>query len=460
MEKFKNAEEKHRYMQDTPMPKLITSMALPSVAAMLITSLYNLADTFFVSQFGTYATGAVSVNGAIDNIIMMAGSFLAVGTASYASRLIGAQKESHATEVLSTCFFLAFLTGVAVLVFGTIYQGPLLMLLGADENILPYSEQYCKYILLAAPVMCTSFVLNQSLRSEGNSLYSMIGTVSGALLNIILDPIFIFVFNWGVAGASAATALSKLISWIILLIPYLQGKTLLKIKLSHIRPRLHDAKEVCAIGGTSFFRNGLATLAAIYLNRIAVEYSGSALAAIGVANRIMMFLTSACLGFSTGFQPVAGYSWGAGRYDRVKEAYHFSMKACICGISLVALIVALAAKPLLNCFTTGDQEMIQIGVFSLRIQCLVMPLHAYCIIVNMMSSALGRAFHATLLAISRQGICFYPLLPIFTTLFGVWGIASVQGAADALSMLLALPIAYQTNHFIEKSAFQDNRRTA
>lgn len=440
MAKKRSPEEKRTYMLTTPMPRLVTSMALPSIAAMLVTGAYNLADTFFVSHLGTYATGAVGVNSSIDQIIMMAGSLFAVGAASFTSRLLGAKADKHAKEVLSTCFFLAVLFGILVLIFGNIFQVPMLRMLGANDTIMPYSEQYCRYILLAAPFMASSFVLNQCLRAEGSSLYSMIGMVTGAVLNIGLDPLFIFTFGWGVAGASAATAISKLVSWCILMIPYLRRRTLLSIRLRDFRLRWGDAKEVCAMGSSSFFRTGLSTLAAIVLNRMAIGYGESALAAISVANRITMFLTAACLGFGQGFQPVAGYSWGAQRYDRVREGLFFSMKACVIGISIVSLAVALLAKPLLLLFTEDDMELVRIGVFSLRVQCAAMPFHGFGIITNMCCAGIGRALPSLLMGLARQGIFFFPILPIVSYLGGVWGVAAVQGIADALVMFLAVPI--------------------
>lgn len=441
MPKFQDPQQKRNYMLETPIPKLVTQMALPSIAAMIVSSAYNLADTVFVSQLGTNATSAVGVNSSIDQLIMMAGSLVATGAASYTSRLLGAKQDQHAKEVLSTCYFTALLLGCCVLAFGFAFQNPLLRFLGANEEILPYSRQYCQYILLAAPFMASSFVLNQCLRAEGSSTYSMIGMVTGAVLNIGLDPIFIFGFGWGVAGASAATAISKVVSWCILMVPYLRKRTLLSIKFSQIRLRWGDIKEVCAMGSSSFFRTGLGTVSNIMLNRIAVLYGTSALAAVSVSNRITMFMTSACLGFGQGFQPVAGYSWGAERYDRVLEGFWFSVKACIAGMAVIGALMGLFAKPILLLFTENDQEMVRIGVFSLRFQCLALPIHAYAIIVNMLCAGIGRALPAALLSTARQGICFLPVLPILTRLFGVWGVASINGVADILSLLLAYPIA-------------------
>ncbi len=440
MPRFSNAKAKHEFMLNTPIHRLVPRMALPTIAGMMVTSAYNLADTLFVSQLGTSATGAVGVNSSIDLLIMMAGSLLATGAASFTSRLLGAKEDRHAKEVLSTCYYLALLLGIIVMGAGFGFQREILTLLGANEEILPYSEQYCRYILLAAPFMASSFVLNQGLRAEGSAIYSMAGMVTGAILNIGLDPIFIFSCGWGVAGASAATAISKLVSWCILMIPYWRGRTVLTIKPRQFRFRWPDMKEVASMGSASFFRTGLGTLAAILLNRIAVSYGTSALAAVSVGNRITMFMTSACLGFGQGFQPVAGYSWGAKRFDRVRGAYVFSSRACVLGISVVGALMAVFAEPILLLFTRYDEEMVRIGVFSLRAHCLSMPFQGYCIIVNMLCAGIGQAGPSLLLGTSRQGICFLPILPLMIHFFGVWGVASVQGAADILSMALAVPI--------------------
>ena len=437
----RDPQEKHTFMRDTPIPRLIPRMALPSIAGMVVTSAYNLADTLFVSQLGTSATGAVGVNSSIDIIIMMAGSLLATGAASYTSRLLGARKDQHAREVLSTCYFLALFLGFCVLVFGFLFRDPMLRMLGANDEVMPYSRQYCRYILLAAPFMATSFVLNQCLRAEGSAVFSMAGMVTGAVLNIVLDPIFIFACGWGVAGASAATAISKFVSWCILMTPYFRRRTLLTILPQQIRLRWADAKEVCSMGSASFFRSLMSTVASIWLNRIAVTFGTSALAAVSVSNRITMFMTSACLGYGQGFQPVAGYAWGAGLYKRVREGFRFSAVTCTAFISLVAVLVAVFARPLLLLFTDDDQELVRIGVFSLRMQCLAMPAHGFAIVVNMMCAGIGRPVPTMLLGLSRQGICLLPIVPVMTALFGVWGVASVQGVADILTLALAVPIA-------------------
>ncbi len=445
-----STEEKRAFMLETPLSRLIPRMALPSIAAMMVSSLYNMADTYFVSSLGTYATGAVGVNHSIDMIIMMGGSLIATGAASFTSRLLGAKRDEQARRVLSTCFFVSVLMGLLVLVLGNLFMDPLLRMLGASDLILPYSRQYAQYMLLAAPLMGGSFILNQGLRAEGSAIFSMFGMIAGAVLNIGLDPIFIFAFQWGVAGASAATAISKLVSFSILMSPYLRRRTMLRIHLKYFRITAEDTLEVIKMGSPSLLRTGLATLGTVTLNKFAVGYGESALAAVSVANRVIFFMSSACLGFGQGLQPVAGFSWGAQRFDRIRKTYRYSVLIATIGITVPSLLIFIFARQVLLLFTENDWEMVAIGVFSLRVQCAAMPFHVWAIIVNMLCAGMGRARGAAILGMSRQGLCFFPILPLMIWLFGVWGVASVQGAADILTVALVVPISIRMNRDLRR----------
>jgi len=428
-------------MLEAPMRSLIPRMAVPTIISMLVSAFYNLVDTYFVSYLGTNATGAVGVNASLENIIMMAGSFLAIGANSYIARLLGARQDRKASQVLSTAFFTALVTGSAVMIGGLCWMRPLVNLLGAKGPIEQYAMDYASYVLYAAPFMAANFVMNQCLRSEGSAAFSMIGMVSGAILNIGLDPLFIFVFGWGIKGASAATAISKLVSFGILLTPYLRRRSMLHLSPRNICYSADICAEVFKMGSPSLLRNGLSTLAGILLNNIAGAYSAAALAAISVTNRIIMFLTCAVLGFGQGFQPVAGFNWGARRYDRVRAAYRFSATAGVGAITLCSLVVALFSRQLIMLFTDTDAEMIRLGALSIILQCAVMPIHAWVIVVNMLYAGTGKAFGAITLGMTRQGICFLPVVWLLPKLFGVEGVAAVQAAADGLSLLVAIPFA-------------------
>lgn len=442
-------DAKRQYMLNTPVPKLVLTMAIPTMMSMLVQSIYNLADTYFVSGLGDSATAAVGINASLENIIMMAGSFLAMGAASYISRLLGAKDDKKASQTLSTAFFCAVTLGILVMLFGQIFKEQLVGILGAKGDVVDYAKQYADYVLLAAPFMAASFVLNQGLRAEGSSIFSMIGMVTGTVINIILDPIFINTLDMGIQGASLATAISKFISFSILLVPYLRKKTSLRINPKLIRFKKDIIAEISKMGAPGLLRSGSQTIAIIFLNNVAGNYGSDVLAAVSVSNRIMTFLVFACLGFSQGFQPVAGYCWGAKRYDRIQIAYKFASKAAILGISVLSVALIAFAEPLIGVFTTNETTL-KLGVFALRVQCLVMPVHAWTIIVNMLCTGIGKPIQSLILSISRQGICFIPLLPLFVLLFKEYGVASIQAAADFLSFIIAIPIAAQVMRGIRK----------
>ena len=433
-------DAKKTAMLTEPMYRIIPRMAIPTIVSFLITSIYNLADTYFVSSLGTNATAAVSVNASLDQIIMMAGSLLAVGAASYISRLLGAKDEKNANRVLSVAFFIAIGFGLVVLLFGSLFLRPLVRLLGATPTCEQYSVDYATYVLLVAPFMAASFVLNQCLRAEGSALFSMFGMSFGGILNCVLDPIFIFHLGLGVKGASMATAISKLVSFAILMYPYLTRKSILKLSHKCFLPTAHMLKEIVAVGSSSMFRSGLAVVSAIVLNNIAGGISDSVLAGIGVSNKVMMFPFGIILGFGTGFQPVAGYNWGAKRYDRVLDSYRFSSSVAILGGLVMGGLCAAFANPIIRLFTETDPDMMALGALCIRLQCLVLPVHGWVAVVNMFCSGLGRAKQAVLLSTSRQGSCFLPIVYPLAWLFGANGVASVQAVADLLTVLLAVPV--------------------
>ena len=429
-------------MLNEPISRIIPKMAIPTIVAFLINSIYSLADTYFVSSLGTNATAAVSVNSSLDQLIMMCGSMLAVGANSYIARLLGKGEDKKASQVLSTAFFTAFGIGALLMVFGTIFMTPMVRLLGATPTCEQYSIDYATYVLYAAPFMAANFVMNQCLRSEGSATLSMIGMGFGGILNVILDPIFIMPWglNMGVAGASLATAISKWVSFVILIYPYVTRRSLLRLSIRNFTPSWDVFSEIIAVGSSSMFRSGLAVVSAILLNDLAGNISDSVLAAVGVCNKVMMFPFSIILGFGSGFQPVAGFNWGAKRYDRVQESYRFCSKVAVIGSLLMALIVGIFADTFVVLFAGTDEEMRRIGVFCMVSQCIALPIHGWVAVVNMFCAGLGKAKYALALSTSRQGSCFLPILYPLAWIFGAYGIAAVQALADVLTLLLAVPI--------------------
>ena len=432
-------------MLNEPIHRVIPKMAIPTIVAFLINSIYSLADTYFVSSLGTNATAAVSVNASLDQLIMMCGSMLAMGANSYIARLLGKGEDEKASRVLSTAFFTAFAIGSSLLIFGTIFMVPMVRLLGATPTCEAYSVDYATYVLMAAPFMASNFVMNQCLRSEGSATLSMVGMGFGGILNCVLDPIFIFGFDMGVAGASLATAISKLVSFCILIFPYLTRRSLLHLSIRNFKPSREIVSEIVTVGSSSMFRNGLAVVAGILLNKLAGDISDSVLAGIGVCTKIMMFPFSIILGFGNGFQPVAGFNWGAKRYDRVQESYRFSSRVAFWGGLLMAAFCIVFADWLIILFAGTDEEMRKIGAFAIITQSIALPIHAWVAIVNMYCVGLGDARGALALSTARQGSCFIPILYPLAWIFGAWGVGCVQAVADVLTVALAIPILRKVN---------------
>lgn len=448
----RSREQRASMMLNDPISKVIPKMAIPTIVAFLINSIYSLADTYFVSSLGTNATAAVSVNSSLDQLIMMCGSMLAVGANSYIARLLGEGRQKQANQVLSTAFFLAAFLGAGLMVVGITFITPLVQLLGATPTCEKYAIEYATYVLLAAPFMASNFVMNQCLRSEGSAVFSMFGMGFGGILNCILDPIFIFYFDMGVAGASLATAISKFVSFTILITPYLTRRSLLHLSIRNFHIAKDIIREIVTVGSSSMFRSGLSVVSGIIMNSIAGSISDSVLAGIGVTTKIMMFPFSIILGFGTGFQPVAGFNWGAKRYDRVMESYRFSSVVALVGAVIMGIGLSLFASPIITIFAGSDPEMQEIGTLCIRLQCIAMPIHAWVAVVNTLCAGLGDAMGALLLSTSRQGTCLIPIAFPLASLFGARGVASTQAIADVLSLVFAVPIALQTKKKINSAA--------
>ena len=454
--KAQSQEQRRNMMLQEPVSKVIPKMAIPTIVAFLINSIYSLSDTYFVSSLGTNATAAVSVNASLDQLIMMCGSMLAVGANSYIARLLGEGNEKKASQVLSTAFYTAFGIGALLTLFGNLFMTPMVRLLGATPTCEQYSIDYATYVLYAAPFMAANFVMNQCLRSEGSATLSMIGMGFGGILNVVLDPIFIMPWglNMGVAGASLATAISKWVSFAILIFPYITRRSVLHLSIRNFRPSKDIVSEVVSVGSSSMFRSGLAVVSAILLNSIAGSISDSVLAAVGVCTKVMMFPFSIILGFGTGFQPVVGFNYGAKRFDRVHESYRFCARVAILGALIMAILVGVLSDTFMVLFAGTDAEMRRIGVICMVSQCIALPVHAWVAIVNMLCAGLGNAKGALILSTSRQGTCFLPILYPLAWIFGAYGIACVQAIADILSLILAIPILKKTRKAVNEAERQ------
>lgn len=439
-----NQEEKVTYMTTMPVKGLVCKMAVPTIISMLVTSFYNMADTFFVGKLNTQATGAVGVTLAIMALIQAMGFFFGHGSGNYISRKLGAHEFELASNMASVGFFSSFITGIFVSIFGLIFLKPLSLLLGSTPTILPYTMDYLGIILLGAPFMMSSLVLNNQLRFQGSASFAMAGIVSGAVINIILDPILIFGLHLGINGAAIATISSQFISFLILLSASRKGGNI-RIHWKNFKPGFFYYKEIFRGGIPSLFRQGLGSVAQISMNHAAGICAGpiladAAIAGMSVVNRITMFANSALIGFGQGFQPVCGMNYGAGKYNRVREAYAFCVKTAIVFLIAISVIGFAFAKPIVTVFRKEDLDVIEIGTLALRLQCLTFPLNAWIVMCNMLLQSIGKAFKASLVAAARQGLFFLPLIWTLPYIIGLLGVQVCQPIADVLALSLSIPL--------------------
>jgi putative MATE family efflux protein len=433
-------EEKYQLMINTPISRLIPRLAVPTIISMLITSIYNMADTFFVSQLSTSASGAVGVNFSLMAMIQAIGFTLGMGSGNFMSRMLGAREQEKAQRACSTAVYTAFALGLLLAITGIANIDSLVRMLGATETIAPYAKDYGRYILIAAPYMTVSFVFNNHLRSQGNAALSMIGITTGGILNVILDPVLIFGLKMGISGAAIATIFSQFVSFTILLVLVIRSGNVLKPHPRYFTFQGWVYKEILSAGMPTLGRQGLASVASVLLNVASSGFGDAAVAAMSIVTRIMMFINSALIGFGQGFQPVCGFNFGAGRYDRVLEAYFFCRRVALVFLLVMGVIMFAISTPIMRLFRKEDAEVIRIGALALKMQCCLLPFQSYTIIGNMLTQSIGYSFRATLTAISKQGLFFIPAILILPPLLGIPGLQLAQPVADGLTFVLTLVI--------------------
>ncbi len=431
-------QQQHEHMLKTPIPKLITSLAGPTVLSQLISVIYNTADTWFVSQISTSASAAVGVVFSLMSIIHAFGFGIGMGCGSLISRRLGQKKNDEAFMYAASGFAAAFTVGAVVGILGLCFTQPLMRLLGSTETMLPHSSAYARYILIGAPIMCSSFVLNNVLRAQGAAKLAMWGLCAGGIINIGLDPLLIFVFKMGIGGAALATVISQCVSFCILLSHFLRGRSIVPLDLKRISRRFEDYKMIILTGIPTIFRQGLASIASATLNVHAAVYGDAAVAAVTIANKVYMLVRNIVIGIGQGFQPVAGYNYGAGDKKRTKAAFRFTcaLGTAICLIA--AIFTAVFSSSIVGWFR-NDPEVIRIGSRALLFASAVTPLMAYSTYVNQLYQSLGFKLPATILASCRQGIFFLPLIYILPSVLGLTGVQMAQPGADLLTFLISVP---------------------
>ena len=442
--------QQFRKMTETPIPKLILSLAAPTILSMLITSIYNLADTFFVGQISTSASGAVGVVSSLMAIIQALGFMLGHGAGSIISRSLGSQNTKAATRFASTSFFTALTFGLILAAVGLTTLPHFMMLLGSTETILPHACAYARPILIAAPLMMSSLVMNNILRYEGKASFAMIGLVTGGVLNMVLDPVFIFGFGLGTAGAGIATALSQSISFCILLSMFLRGKTVSQFQLSAVTRSPAEFGTILMTGLPSFGRQGLNSIGGMLLNIAARSYGDAAVAGRSIVSRIFMFIISVAIGTGQGFQPVAGFNYGARKYRRVEKACVFTMCASFCFLSVIVAACWFNAEALIKLFR-DDPEVTAIALPAFRYQCFACFLQPVIVAGNMLFQSIGKSGRATFLACCRQGVFFIPLILTLPRMFGLLGIEICQPIADVLTFVVTVPFLFPFLHQLVKT---------
>ena len=436
-----NAEEqKYRLMTETGVGKLIIRLSIPTMISMMITTIYNTADTFFVSKISVSASGATGIVFSLMAILQAFGFMLGHGAGSNISRLLGARHVKRASTFLSTSFFLAIAVGTLIGCSGLIFLEPFMRLLGSTETILPEAKAYATFILLAAPAMLTSCVLNNVLRYEGLAFFAMIGLASGGILNICLDPLLIFVFGLGTAGAGLATAISQYIGVLILLRPFLCGKTSSKIALRSFTRSAADVGNIVLTGFPSLIRQGMNSVATTLLNVQASVYGDAAIAAFSIVNRVSGLLFSAALGLGQGLQPVSAFNYGAKKYRRVRHAFLFTFFLATGLLAAVCVLCLFNAESIVMLFRK-DADVVRTGAEALRYTCIGLIALPASALSSMLFQSAGKKGRAIFIAMLQSGAIFIPLLLLLPRFLGLLGLELAHPAAYAIAGFISLPIS-------------------
>lgn len=450
---MRTRDEQFKMMTTDPVCPLIVRLAVPTIISMLITAVYNTADTYFVSQLNKSASGAVGIVMPLMALIQAVGFTLGMGAGSNISRLLGEKQNEKACEYGSKALFAAIALGAVITGVCFIFFEDLLLLLGSTDTILPFARDYAFYILCAAPLFTALFVLNNILRGEGKAFFSMMGVAAGGLLNIIIDPIFINNLSLGIAGAAIATAISQLVSVMILLMPFIFKKTIIRLSFSKLFRNTGVYLQILRIGLPSLLRQGLASLATILLNNSAANISDAAVSAMTIVTKVSMMINSAFIGFGQGFQPVVGYNHGAGLHDRVRRAFMFTLAVGTGLLTVLGIATWIFAERIMNAFI-DDSEVVKIGIAALRAQCIATPFMAPGIVTNMVLQSVGKAFGASVLSSARQGLFFIPLILTLPHFFGTQGLIWSQPVADLLTLVAAIPFGVIFLKNLKKAASQ------
>ena len=426
-------------MTKQPVGSLVITLGIPTTISMLVTNIYNMVDTMFVGKLGTSASGAVGIVFGFMSILQAFGFLFGQGAGSIISRRLGNKDEDSASVVASTAFFSSMFMGLLIGILGTVFNTKMVYLLGSTDTILPYAKTYSLFIMAAAPFMTSTFTMNNILRFEGKASLSMVGLMTGAILNMVGDPILMFGLDMGIAGAGLSTAISQFISFCVLLSMFLSGKTQSKLSVRKITREFNVLFDIVATGFPSLVRQGLQAVSTMILNQQARIYGDAAVAAMSIVSRISFFIFAVGLGIGQGFQPVCGFNYGARKFSRVKEAFSFTLVAGEVLLGMFAVAGLLFSNQAIAVFR-DDAEVIAFGTPALRYQCMALFLNPLIVLSNMTLQSTGQRAWATFLSMMRSGLYLIPMIYILTYTMGARGIQLAQPVSDVLAFATALPV--------------------
>jgi len=450
---MKNKEiSQYDKMTKTPVSKLVVTLSVPTIISMLVTNIYNLADTAFVGTLGNSASGAIGIVFGLMAIIQAVGFMFGQGSGSIISRLLGAKDNENASKTASTAFFAAMAFGLLITVLGLVFVDGLVTFLGSTQTIKPFAKTYVSCVLVSAPFMTASFTMNNILRYEGKALYGMIGLMTGGLLNIAGDAILMFGFDMGILGAGLSTAISQMISFVILLSMFLRGKTQSKLSVKHIVFKPDVLLDIITTGLPSLLRQGLNSITTVLLNSSCAPYGDEAIAAMSIVSRIIFFVFSIALGTGQGFQPVSGFNYGAKKYSRVRKAFFFTIIVSEIFIAIATVILLIFSNELISVFR-DDLVVCSIGHRALVLQGISLLTLPVCMVTEMMYQSTGNKIGASVLSCLRSGLFFIPTLIILAKVRGLHGIQEAQPLAFVLS---AVPSMIFMRWLLKKMPKQDS----
>lgn len=432
--------DKYTFLTQAPVHRVIGAMAIPTIISMLLTSMYNLVDTFFVGKINTQSTAAVGVVFSVMFFIQAFSFFFGNGSGNYISRQLGAQNTKDAEVMASTGLFYTLVFSLIVMLLGWIFLEPISILLGSTPTILPYTRQYLGISLLGTPFIMGTFCINNQMRFQGFTKYSVYGAISGSIINCLLDPVFIFGFSMGVSGAAVASVIGQICGFVIMLIMS-QKEGVIHYTHRRISFEGRFVKEIIAGGTPSISRQGLASVSTIALNSVAGNYGDAAIAAMSIVTRISMFIFSVIVGLGQGFQPMCGFCYGAKLYERVKEGFWFSTKIGTFFLLFWSVILIIFSGEVVSLFR-DDPEVIAIGIPALRYQMIIFPACSFMMMANMMMQTCRKTIRANILAASRQGLFFIPLIFVLPYFYGLFGVEICQAVSDIISLIVTIPIVW------------------